>query len=107
MDNDSFKLLLVEDDSELASMVVDFLSEHGFTDKIERDGKRAADRIRDEDFTARSGSRRLSVRRSPANAVPGCSRCLPGRPDILQLLGRRRVVDVTIGVARYKREVVR
>ena len=50
MQNDSFKLLLVEDDAELASMVADFLSDNGFNVEVEGDGKRAADRIRDEDF---------------------------------------------------------
>jgi DNA-binding response OmpR family regulator len=34
---DSYRLLLVEDDSELASMVADFLSSHGFEVLVEGD----------------------------------------------------------------------
>ena len=44
------RLLLVEDDAELASMVRDFLAENGFEVSVEHDGARAAMRITAEDF---------------------------------------------------------
>jgi two-component system OmpR family response regulator/two-component system response regulator RstA len=43
-----YRILLVEDDAELASMVADFLSPHGFDVAIERRGEPAVDRIREE-----------------------------------------------------------
>ncbi len=43
-----YRILLVEDDAELASMVADFLSPHGFDVAIERRGEPAVDRIRAE-----------------------------------------------------------
>jgi two-component system response regulator RstA len=42
------RILLVEDDRELASMVSDFLTPHGFTVAIEGRGDRAVERIRTE-----------------------------------------------------------
>lgn len=50
MQHDSFRLLLVEDDAELASMVAEFLSGHRFAVEIEGNGTRAAERIQAEDF---------------------------------------------------------
>ena len=44
------RLLLVEDDAELATMVSDFLSENGFNVTIENNGARAAERILQESF---------------------------------------------------------
>ncbi len=41
----AYRILLVEDDRELASMVADFLTPHGFTVDIERRGDRAVERI--------------------------------------------------------------
>ena len=46
----SIRLLLVEDDQELALMVADFLSANGFEPSIEGNGKRASERILNEDF---------------------------------------------------------
>lgn len=42
------RILLVEDDNELASMVADFLTPHGFVVTVERRGDRAVERIRTE-----------------------------------------------------------
>ena len=50
MDSKSNHVFLVEDDSELASMVADFLSGQGFVVSIESNGRRAAERIVAEDF---------------------------------------------------------
>jgi DNA-binding response OmpR family regulator len=49
-ENDRYRLLLVEDDHELASMVADFLSSHDFEVWIEGDGARAATRIVSERY---------------------------------------------------------
>lgn len=44
------RLLLVEDDHELASMIAEFLSANGFEPSIEGNGERAAARIVSENF---------------------------------------------------------
>lgn len=44
------KLLLVEDDHELASMVAEFLSQHQYNVTVEGNGKVAADRIAREEY---------------------------------------------------------
>ncbi len=44
------RLLLVEDDVELSSMVAEFLSQNGFEVKTESDGAKAAERLINEDF---------------------------------------------------------
>lgn len=49
-DSNSCRLLLVEDDRELASMVAEFLSTHGFEVIIEGNGTRAAQRIVTENY---------------------------------------------------------
>ncbi len=46
------RLLLVEDDAALATMVREFLSENGFDVEIEGDGKHAIERIERESFDA-------------------------------------------------------
>lgn len=51
-DHPFVRLLLVEDDAVLASMVKDFLSEHGFQVQIESDGLRAVHRIETEPYDA-------------------------------------------------------
>ncbi len=42
---ETYRLLLAEDDHELAAMVADFLSDHGFEVFVESNGARAAERI--------------------------------------------------------------
>ncbi len=52
MDSMNHHVLIVEDDAPLASMVRDFLMEHGFEVTIEENGKAAIDLIRQESFDA-------------------------------------------------------
>ncbi len=47
-----FHVLLVEDDPELASMVADYLSQHGFVVDTESRGDQAIERICNESFDA-------------------------------------------------------
>ena len=47
---ESYRLLLVEDDRELASMVADFLSTNGFEVSVEENGTIAAERILTESY---------------------------------------------------------
>lgn len=49
-ETDTYRLLLVEDDSALASMVAEFLTGHGFDVTIEGNGTRAAQRIVTEPY---------------------------------------------------------
>ncbi|NND99726.1 MAG: response regulator, partial [Pirellulaceae bacterium] len=44
------RVLLVEDDHDLASMVADFLRENSFDVSIEGNGRRASERIRSEEY---------------------------------------------------------
>lgn len=87
MQTDSFKLLLVEDDAELASMVADFLSKHGFDVSIEGNGLRAVDRIRAEHFEVLvldiglPGMDGISICRSVRSAFPGPILMLTARGD--------------------------
>lgn len=48
MTDSTYRILLVEDDRELATMVADFLTPHGFSVAIESRGDRAVERIREE-----------------------------------------------------------
>lgn len=47
-DQNPYQILLVEDDHELAAMVADFLTPHGFDVSIEGRGDQAVDRIINE-----------------------------------------------------------
>ncbi|QDV25391.1 response regulator transcription factor [Aureliella helgolandensis] len=49
---ETYRLLVVEDDRELAGMVADFLESHGFLAQVEHDGLEAVRRIREEPFDA-------------------------------------------------------
>ena len=90
-----FKLLLVEDDPELASMVADFLSPHGFCIEIEGRGDRAVDRITDGAFDAVILDLNLP-------GLDGFSICRQVRPQfdgpILILTARGDEVDEIVGL---------
>ena len=47
-DTQHYRVLLVEDDAQLASMIADFLTPHGFQVAVEGRGDDAIDRIRNE-----------------------------------------------------------
>ena len=51
-EQNNFRLLLVEDDQELAEMVSDFLGEHKFDVAVEGNGRIAQNRIVSEPFDA-------------------------------------------------------
>lgn len=49
-DSEKYRILLVEDDAELASMVADFLQANGIGVEVEGNGAEAANRIPNESF---------------------------------------------------------
>ncbi|AMV19255.1 response regulator [Planctomyces sp. SH-PL14] len=90
-----WRILLVEDDSELASMVADFLAPHGFSVTIEARGDRAAERIRAEPHD-------LLILDVNLPGLDGLTLCRTVRSDfkgpILILTARGDEVDEVVGL---------
>jgi len=90
-----WRILLVEDDSELASMVADFLAPHGFVVTIEARGDRAAERIRGEPHD-------LLILDVNLPGLDGLTLCRTVRSDfkgpILILTARGDEVDEVVGL---------
>ncbi len=102
------RLLLVEDDAELATMVGDFLSENGFLVSIEHDGADAADRILNETFDiivldiGLPGLDGISICRRVRNVFPGPIVMLTARGDEID-----EVVAIEVGADDYIAKPVR
>jgi len=90
-----FRLLLVEDDRELASMIADFLSPHGFVVAIEDRGDRAIERIRTEEHD-------VVILDINLPGMDGISVCRTVREDfkgpILILTARGDEIDEVVGL---------
>ncbi len=105
---ESYRLLLVEDDQELASMVAAFLSEHGFEVFVEGNGTRAAQRIVSETYD-------VVVLDIGLPGTDGISICRMVRPQfdgpILMLTARGdeidEVVALEVGADDYMSKPVR
>lgn len=91
----NYRILLVEDDAALASMVVDFLSPHGFDVSVEGRGDTAVDRITKENPDA-------VVLDVNLPGLDGFSVCQSVRSDyrgtILMLTARGEEVDEVLGL---------
>jgi len=91
----NYRILLVEDDAALASMVVDFLSPHGFDVSIEPRGDTAVDRIRKENPDA-------VVLDVNLPGLDGFSVCQSVRADyrgaVIMLTARGEEVDEVLGL---------
>jgi two-component system OmpR family response regulator/two-component system response regulator RstA len=94
--DENHRILLVEDDPALASMVVDFLTPHGFEVSVEQRGDTAVERIRQEMPDA-------VVLDIGLPGMDGFSVCRAVRPDyrgaILMLTARGEEVDEVLGLA--------
>lgn len=107
-ENDNHRILLVEDDSELASMISDFLTLYGFDVDVEGRGDTAVARIRDENPDAVILDINLP-------GLDGLSVCQSVRPDyrgtILILTARGdevdEVVSLEVGADDYMAKPVR
>jgi two-component system, OmpR family, response regulator RstA len=90
-----YRILLVEDDAELASMVADFLSQHGFLVRVEPRGDAAAKRIIGEDPDAVV----LDVNLPGLDGFEVCRMVREGyRGTIIMLTARREEVDEVLGL---------
>jgi len=89
------RVLLVEDDAELAAMVSDFLGENGFQVSIEQNGTTAAERILQEEFDivvldiGLPGLDGISICRSVRDEFPG---------PIVMLTARGEETDRIVGL---------
>jgi DNA-binding response OmpR family regulator len=105
---DSYRLLLVEDDRELASMVADFLSSHGFKVLVEGDGNLAAQRIVSEQYDVvvldigLPGMDGISICRSVRADFDGPILMLTARGDEID-----EVVALEVGADDYMSKPVR
>ncbi|WP_153559112.1 response regulator transcription factor [Roseimaritima sediminicola] len=105
---ESQRILLVEDDCELAGMVADFLSEHGFAVTIESDGLAAAQRIPAQTYDALvldiglPGLDGISVCRQVRSAFQGPILMLTARGDEID-----EVVALEVGADDYMSKPVR
>ena len=89
------RILLVEDDAPLASMVADFLSPHGFDVSIEGRGDTAVDRITKENPDAVL----LDVNLPGLDGFSVCKAVRSGyRGAIIMLTARREEVDEVLGL---------
>jgi len=89
------RILLVEDDAPLASMVADFLSPHGFEVSIEGRGDTAVDRITKENPDAVL----LDVNLPGLDGFSVCKAVRSGyRGAIIMLTARREEVDEVLGL---------
>ena len=102
------RLLLVEDDHELASMVADFLTENGFDVVVEHDGKTALSRIQSESFDVivldigLPGMDGISICRSVRADYEGPILILTARGDEID-----EVVALEVGADDYMSKPVR
>jgi DNA-binding response OmpR family regulator len=102
------RLLLVEDDHELASMVADFLTENGFDVVVEHDGKKALSRIQSESFDVivldigLPGMDGISICRSVRADYEGPILILTARGDEID-----EVVALEVGADDYMSKPVR
>jgi two-component system OmpR family response regulator/two-component system response regulator RstA len=105
---DLYRLLLVEDDRELASMVADFLSSHGFEVLIEGDGSLAVKRIMSEQYDVivldigLPGMDGISICRSVRAHFDGPILMLTARGDEID-----EVVALEVGADDYMSKPVR
>jgi two-component system OmpR family response regulator/two-component system response regulator RstA len=105
---DTHRLLLAEDDQELAAMVADFLSSHGFEVTIEGNGRTAASRILDESFDVvvldigLPGMDGISICRAVRSAFAGPILILTARGDEID-----EVVALEVGADDYMSKPVR
>lgn len=108
MQDDSFDLLLVEDDAELALMVADFLSEHEFTVSIEGNGTRAVQRIESEPYDilvldiGLPGMDGISICRTVRETFQGPILMLTARGDEID-----EVISLEVGADDYLSKPVR
>lgn len=94
-DLEECRVLLVEDDRELASMVADFLAPHGFAVSIEGRGDHAIERVRSESFDVMI----LDVNLPGADGLSVCRSVRPGfKGPILILTARGDEVDEVVGL---------
>ena len=107
-DPDNYRLLLVEDDRELASMVAEFLSSHGYDVTIEGNGTRAADRIVTEFYDVvvldigLPGTDGISICRMVRSQFDGPILMLTARGDEID-----EVVALEVGADDYMAKPVR
>lgn len=107
-ENDRYRLLLVEDDQELASMVADFLMSHDFDVMIEGDGTAAARRIVEEQYDVvvldigLPGMDGISICRSVRGQFAGPILMLTARGDEID-----EVVALEVGADDYMSKPVR
>ena len=93
--NRNRRILLVEDDAALASMVADFLSPHGFEVAIEGRGDTAVDRIHDENPDAVI----LDVNLPGLDGFSVCKAVRSGyRGAIIMLTARGEEIDEVLGL---------
>jgi len=89
------KLMLVEDDSELASVVHDYLTEHGYDVSVERRGDRVAVRILQEKPDAII----LDVNLPELDGFSVCRQIRDSYPGaIIMLTARSRDIDEVLGL---------
>ncbi len=104
----TIRLLLVEDDSELAAMVRDFLNENGFDVSIEGNGLRAIGRIVNENYDVAvldiglPGADGISICREVRNRFAGPIVMLTARGDEID-----EVVAIEVGADDYLSKPVR
>ncbi len=107
-DPNSCRLLLVEDDRELASMVAEFLSTYGFEVTIEGNGSRAARRIVSENYDVvvldigLPGTDGISICREVRSQFDGPILMLTARGDEID-----EVVALEVGADDYMAKPVR
>ncbi len=107
-DSNSCRLLLVEDDRELASMVAEFLSTYGFEVIIEGNGTRAAQRIVAENYDVvvldigLPGTDGISICREVRSQFDGPILMLTARGDEID-----EVVALEVGADDYMAKPVR
>jgi two-component system OmpR family response regulator/two-component system response regulator RstA len=104
----TIRLLLVEDDAELAVMVRDFLSENGFDVSVEGNGLRAIGRILDENYDVAvldiglPGTDGISICREVRSRFAGPIVMLTARGDEID-----EVVAIEVGADDYLSKPVR
>ncbi len=107
-ESQSYRLLLVEDDRELASMVADFLSSHGFDVLTEGNGNVAVKRIVDEPYDVivldigLPGMDGISICRTVRSQFDGPILMLTARGDEID-----EVVALEVGADDYMAKPVR